>query len=370
MSQHTTPPQGEEFRNDERPAVAGSVAAGSSASAAAPRKLLSADELKAFTALSSAQGGLAVLRVFGPVIAVTALAVATQHWAAVVLAILVNGVQQHAMFVLAHEATHYRLFEHRGLNDFFGRLAGVLGGISMCTYRVTHRLHHNNLYGPEDPDTAIHGGYPRGRAYLWKKLAQDLAGLNAWKTFAYFFGSPALNADTGRSIRPLDDTSPALRAAARKDRWLVVAGQLLLPALAGLIWGGQGLALYLLLWVLPLVTVLQPILRLRAICEHGAVTDLSWPLTAARTNELRGLPGLIARAVFFPLHVNYHLEHHLYPAVPHYRLPALHALLATRGHLHGAQVMPWPHTLRTVFAPRRPKAQAAQDDTLDHPRTA
>jgi hypothetical protein len=34
----------------------------------------------------------------------------------------------------------------------------------MCTYRVIHRLHHNNLYGELDPDTALHGGYPRGRA--------------------------------------------------------------------------------------------------------------------------------------------------------------------------------------------------------------
>ena len=56
---------------------------------------------------------------------------------------------------------------------------GMAGGVSMCTYRVTHRLHHNNLYTADDPDTAIHGGYPRGVGYLWKKLAQDLAGLDA-----------------------------------------------------------------------------------------------------------------------------------------------------------------------------------------------
>ena len=34
----------------------------------------------------------------------------------------------------------------------------------------SHRLHHNNLYTEEDPDTAIHGGYPRGRGYLLDKL--------------------------------------------------------------------------------------------------------------------------------------------------------------------------------------------------------
>jgi len=40
---------------------------------------------------------------------------------------------------------------------------------------------------------------------------------------------------------------------------------------------------YLVLWILPLVTVVQAILRLRAICEHGATSDFSSPLTAART---------------------------------------------------------------------------------------
>ena len=46
---------------------------------------------------------------------------------------------------------------------------------------------------------------------------------------------------------------------------------------------------YLVLWILPLVTVVQAILRLRAIAEHGATTDFSSPLTAARTNLVSGV---------------------------------------------------------------------------------
>jgi fatty acid desaturase len=134
--------------------------------------------------------------------------------------------------LLSIGAAHYRLFANRRANDSSGAPSAWPGGISMCTYRVTHRLHHNNLYGAEDPDTAIHGGYPRGKAYLWNKLVRDLAGLNAWKTFAYFFGAPAINADTRREIRPLDDTSPELRAAARRDRLWVVAFHLAAPLLA------------------------------------------------------------------------------------------------------------------------------------------
>ena len=211
------------------------------------------------------------------------------------------------------------------MNDAGGRFVGMTGAISMCTYRVIHRLHHNNLYTADDPDTAIQGGYPRGVRYLWKKLLQDLVGWNAWKTFAYFFGAPALNAETHRAARPLDDTSAQLRATARVDRWLVVAFQVAAPLLCLAFGGGRALAQYAVLWVLPLLTVLQPILRLRAICEHGAVTDLSSPLTAARTNRTWGSFGnRLARAVIFPHHVTFHPEHHLYPAVPHFNLPRLH----------------------------------------------
>jgi fatty acid desaturase len=241
-----------------------------------------------------------------------------------------------------------------------GRLLGMLGGISMCTYRVTHRLHHNNLYTAEDPDTAIHGGYPRGQGYLLEKLARDLAGLNAWKTYAYFFGAPAINADTNREIRPLDDTSAELRAAARSDRLWVIAFHVAAPLAAFALGGAHGLLLYAVLWLLPLVTVLQPILRLRAICEHGAVDDLGSPLTAARTNRTTGRwANRIARIFLFPHHVNYHVEHHLYPSVPHYHLPALHRLLLDKGALQAAEVRDFTDTWRRVFAPRRSRARHA-----------
>jgi fatty acid desaturase len=106
--------------------------------------------------------------------------------------------------------------------------------------------------------------------------------------------------------------------------------------------------------MLPLVTVLQPILRLRAIFEHGGVDDLSSPLTAARSNRTTGsLAGWAARTVLFPHHVNYHLEHHLYPAVPHYNLPRLHRLLQEKGALEGAEVRHVTTTWRMVFAERR-----------------
>jgi fatty acid desaturase len=341
---------GEEFRADLRPLAR----AGAGSANASARRVLGATELAPLTELSD----LRSLAAIAQTVLVIALAIAFGLWAWpspwIVVSIVVIGIQQHALFILAHEAAHYRLLRDRRWNDAVGRTIGMAGAISMCTYRVIHRLHHNNLYTDDDPDTAIHGGYPRGTAYLWKKLAQDAIGWNAWKTFAYFFGAPALNDDTQQAPRPLDDTSPELRRAARLDRWFVVAFQVALPAVCALVGGWRGVAQYAAFWLLPMLTVLQPILRLRAICEHGAVADFSSPLTAARSNRSGGgLVNALGRALLFPHHVNYHLEHHLYPAVPHYRLPQLHRLLAEKGALAGAEVRDLGATLRLVFAPAK-----------------
>ena len=311
------------------------------------RKALPKELIQSLTRRSAWRATAAVLQDFA-VIAV-ALAAALAYWPnplVILVSILVIGTRQHALFVIAHDAAHYLLFENRKINDIVGRACATVQGLSMCTYRVIHRLHHNNLYGELDPDTALHGGYPRGRGYLIKKLLKDLTGFTAWKTYAYFLGgAPALNTRTNVALRPLDDTSAKLKDEARRDRNTVIAFHIVLLVLFA--WSGY-LLQYLVLWILPLVTVVQAILRLRAIAEHGATTDFSSPLTAARTNLCPAWLGWL----IFPHHVNYHIEHHLYASVPHYNLPRLHREMAARGVLEGAEVVRFRTTLAKIFSER------------------
>lgn len=285
-----------------------------------------------------------------------AIGAALYYWPnpiVVLIAVVVVGTRQHALFVIAHDAAHYLLYERRWLNDLVGRACATVQGLSMRTYRVIHRLHHNHLYGELDPDTALHGGYPRGRWYLIRKLLKDLSGLTAWKTYAYFLGgAPSLNTRTQVALRPLDDTSEKLRAEARADRNAVIAFHVV--ALGIFAWSGYLLE-YLVLWILPLVTVVQAILRLRAIAEHGATTDFSSPLTAARTN----LAPAWLEWLIFPHRVNYHIEHHLYASVPHYNLPELHREMNARGILEGAEAVSFGATLGKIFAERAPRTVAA-----------
>jgi fatty acid desaturase len=103
------------------------------------------------------------------------------------------------------------------------------------------------------------------------------------------------------------------------------------------------------LWFLPLVTLLQAILRLRAVMEHGAVDDTTTPLKAARTNFV---PSYLYW-ILFPHDVHYHIEHHLYPSIPSYRLAECHRRLRARGFLDGAEVAGMAEVMRKIFAPPR-----------------
>src|SRR2546422_4164914 len=171
--QVSEPVQGEEFKDDFRKAL--------------PKELVQRlTRRSAWRATAALVEDVSVIAI--------AIAAALAFWPSpliILLSIIIVGTRQHALFVMARDAEHYLLYDARWLNDAVGRACSTVQGLSMRTYRVIHRLHHNHLYGELDPDTALHGGYPRGRAYLVKKLLKDLAGLTAWKTYAYFLGGGA-----------------------------------------------------------------------------------------------------------------------------------------------------------------------------------
>lgn len=305
---------------------------------------LGPDEVRALSRLSPLRAALSLASTWALAAGCMTLAWRWPHPLVIAAAVVGVAGAQHGLAVLSHESAHYRGCQTRWLNDLYGTLCAAPLGLSMLTYRVIHRIHHNHLYEALDPDLPLMAGYPRGRWYLVRKLAKDLTGFTTLKNYLYFFGKPAgRTADNGR---PLDDTSPSLRAAAARDRRLVIALQLgfLASSIYFGFWRG-----YLLLWILPLVTLLQAILRLRAVLEHGAVEDTSTALKAARTNFVP----FYLYWILFPHDVHYHIEHHLYPSIPHYRLARCHRLLRDQGILDGAEVATLGQAVRKVFAPVR-----------------
>ena len=298
--------------------------------------------IKELTRLDPLRSTVSVLRTWLEIAGLLALAVLFPEWWVVAPCMVLLATRALALFVLSHEAVHYRLYKTRWLNDLVGRICATPVGISMFAYRVVHRLHHNHLFGKQDPDTPIHGGYPRGRAYLAGKLLKDVGGLTAWKTYAYFWGAPSAARTDGMKVDPLGDTSPKLRRDALNDRWAVAGFHLALPAVA-LIFGF--FTEYLLLWAIPLWFLLQPLLRFRSILEHGMTTETGDAWRDARTNLG---PGWLMW-LLFPHNVHYHLEHHLYPSLPHYNLAKAHRALREGGLLEGAEVRPVGYAVRLAW---------------------
>lgn len=73
------------------------------------------------------------------------------------------------------------------------------------------------------------------------------------------------------------------------------------------------------------------VLYVRAIAEHFISEDGgSSSLACSRSMDYSPLE----RIVFAPLNVGYHLEHHLYPSVPFYRMKTLHRRLVDVALFH------------------------------------
>ena len=82
-------------------------------------------------------------------------------------------------------------------------------------------------------------------------------------------------------------------------------------------------AYYLLLWVVPIFTSFSFFMILRQLVQHGN-GDRGW-LTNTRVFFINPLINFSV----FPMGQGYHLPHHLFASVPHYRLKELHEALVT-----------------------------------------
>ncbi len=245
-----------------------------------------------------------------------ALVAAFPHPLSWLIAIPVIGSRQLGLLILMHDGAHGMLAKRVWLNRLlcqFGCAWPTLADAD--AYRRYHLRHHAHTMQPADPDLILTGHYPISRASLWRKLRRDLLGLTGYAQRRAQF-TAALGAA---------DWAWARRLA---HFWQALGPQCLVNlALAVLLTRAVGWYAWPLLWLLPLLTWQQLVLRVRNIAEHAAVPDGNDPLRNARSVRANWLE----RALIAPYWVNYHLEHHLLMWVPCYRLPALHAMLLSNG---------------------------------------
>ncbi|MFW3165005.1 fatty acid desaturase family protein [Pseudomonas syringae pv. syringae] len=218
------------------------------------------------------------------------------------------ATRQHALLVLMHDASHHLISRRRWLNDTVGNLFLAFPlGICVSRYRRHHLLHHRHLNTELDPDIKD-SQLPNTRIRFYGLLLRDALGVSTLMTLRSVnrFGMLGLFARG--------------RKTSRIDQCLALA--FIIAVSGGVTWGGGGWdALWL--WVIPALTILPLILRVRSMAEHGG--RLEHPDTRnARSIEV----GIIERFLWAPCHINRHWEHHLCPAVPTYNLSRLTTRLA------------------------------------------
>jgi fatty acid desaturase len=305
-------------------------------------------------------------------------------------AVLLIGAGQHRLTTLSHEASHYLLFRNRLLNELVSDWLTMFPMWSTTHhYRIQHLAHHQFPNDPErDPDvtqmtaSGHRFGFPMTpRRFVWECVIKQLlifpkliryvrvraqfnstgsgtgpydvkgprskllvvvgaaylAALAATVTALYYLGDPFLLAVVPAGMLAAVLTFYALapnrlyrHTNLRPDvppRWmtfgrltfftLLFTGLAWLSYLTGLPWG----LYYLVLWVVPMLTTFGFFMILRQVVQHGNASRDRY------TNTRIFLVGSLIRFSVFPLGMDYHLPHHLFPLVPHYRLPQLHALL-------------------------------------------
>jgi fatty acid desaturase len=222
-----------------------------------------------------------------------------------------------------HEAAHRTLFRSIALNDWAGNwLCAYPIWSDVHPYRGYHLKHHQKTWTKEDPDLGLATPFPITRQSLWRKVGRDLSGRTGWKRAGATWRRD-MGLSQGRARR-LDFTGT------RNLAGVAVTNAILLATLTL-----AGHPTLYLLWVGAWLTTYSLVMRIRSIAEHSMPGDpVSSPLQNTRTTEARWWE----RLFIAPNRVNYHLEHHLATAVPHYRLPELHRLLRERGVLDGANV--------------------------------
>lgn len=213
---------------------------------------------------------------------------------------------------LLHEVVHRTVFaSHRSRwNRPLGLVYATLGGLSASQFERWHLDHHDQL-GTDDRDPKRAHLTPKRVARWYKALYLTPA------LFPIYFRAAA---------RAAAGYEPALVARIRRERLVTTLFHL---GLASALWFGLSPAAAMKLHLLPVFVVFPVAFTVNRLGQHYDVNpdDVAAWSTLVRTSPL------FWDRVF--LWTNYHLEHHYFPRVPMYRLPALRRalgpFLAARG---------------------------------------
>lgn len=256
---------------------------------------------------------LALLVEWVCIVAAIVLSETVRHPLVYVGAVIWIGARQHALTVLGHDAAHYRLLPDRRWNDWIGDLATQWPTfLTLEGFRHFHGEHHRFLGTAAD-----------GNRRIWKTHGADGDLTVEWtypKTLLSIGWTILRRAAFLTGVFWIVRGLIAMLLFRRS--WTQVLARLTFYGLifSALLATGTLLG-FVRYWIVPYCTWHMACQYIRLICEHSAAhsTDPAYAMT--RTTLARSWE----RWLIVPRNIHYHIEHHWYPSVPFYNLPALHA---------------------------------------------
>jgi fatty acid desaturase len=316
------------------------------APAAAPRRipareLLAPAELASLRERAGWKGLALVVHAWAVILGAIALVAFFPNPLTFLIAVMLIGSRQLGLAILMHDGAHGCLSRHERRNMALSQwLCAYPMFADTVAYRRYHLAHHARTQQADDPDLVLSAPFPVTRASYRRKFIRDITGQTAYQQRK----AQILNALGDRAwplARRLSHFGDKLGRQFAANA-VLFAGL----TLAGVWWA------YPLLWLLPMMTWMMVITRIRNIAEHAVVPDSDDPLRNTRTTKA----SLLERIFIAPYFVNYHLEHHLLFYVPCYNLPKLHAILMRGPHAGRMEVQPgYRQVLRLATA--RPDAE-------------
>lgn len=238
------------------------------------------------------------------------------------------------MAQISHETSHMALFDRgqKKLHVLVGTLSSSFMGFTFSGYEKSHHDHHIYLNTDKDGDI---GWYQTGmtrKTYL-KFLIQDLLGITAINRAILIYVRYGLNY-IGESVKskkiedqliaPIDEKLDN-NVFFKNEKLLVILAQLTMLGVFSYFSKWEN---YFIYYVGTLFTLYPTLVRIRTMGEHVNPNndDYSW---ISRTYYLN----IFEKMIIGPYFAGYHLEHHLYPSVPCYKLPLVREYLSSQAKI-------------------------------------
>ena len=272
---------------------------------------LSAQARQEIRALSGAQPKAFLMQALGAwivIIATIALAIYIDNIWMTLLAILIIGTRFNIFGLLVHEQAHSLGIRGKYGDSITNILAAYPLGITVEDYANVHLSHHKFFLTQDDPDFSRKAGidwaFPMPTRRLIKLFIKDLMGFS----FIQLVKSKRL------------EKKSSYRRLYPSPKWLRSVFYLIIAALLTY---SNTWDLFLIYWILPLVTILPAVIRIGALCEHIYNA-------APHTSIINSTPIIFLswweKLIIPDLNFKLHTYHHFYPGIAFCNLPKVHEI--------------------------------------------